>query len=104
MAYDDKGNYVSAKDRGRGDWQKIAYENLANAIIERACDDYIELGDSDSVIVINNVVHKKELMSFFHSQWFSELTEVDPYFLLRKLDENAQYLSRKKIKDKEEEY
>lgn len=84
--YDEYGNYISEKDIGVGDWQRIAYENLANAIIEKACDDYIRLettGFYDTCRKPNTL----EIIRFFHSQWYKELTKVDPDYLIRVLDE-----------------
>ena len=86
MAYDDKGNYVSTKDIGAGDWQKCAYENLANAIVARACDDYLFLGKHKSGIVINSRVNKDEILKFLNSQWFYELTNVDSEYIINTLD------------------
>ena len=86
MAYDENGNYVSAKNLGKGDWQRIAYENLANAIIVRACNDYLELASKESTLNTNGRVFKKEIANFFKSQWFHELTNVDPNYLIKILD------------------
>lgn len=44
--------------------QAQAYENLANAIILQAIKDY------------KSGYRKKEVMDFFRSEWFSELTNV----------------------------
>ena len=63
------------------------YENLANAIILRAVDDYREtLGilryspnDKDASI------SKDEIERFFRSGWFGLLTNIDPEMLMGKL-------------------
>ena len=51
----------------------IAYEQLANAIVELAVKDYRKKGDDP---IIEN---------FFRSRWFAQLTKVDPDFLLSQL-------------------
>ena len=63
------------------------YENLANAIILRAVEDYREtLGilryspnDKDASI------GKYEIERFFRSDWFGLLTNIDPEMLIGKL-------------------
>lgn len=59
------------------------YENLANAIILQAVKDY-RLTDNKSEL--------KEIERFFHSDWFSVLTSLDPGLLIQKLrKEKRQY-------------
>jgi hypothetical protein len=59
------------------------YENLANAIILQAVKDY-RLTDNESEL--------KEIERFFHSDWFSVLTSLDPDLLIQKLrKEKRQY-------------
>ena len=63
------------------------FENLANAIILRAVEDYREaLGilryspkDKDAGI------SKEEIERFFRSGWFGHLTKLDPEMLIGKL-------------------
>ena len=52
------------------------YENLANAIILRAVDDY-RLTDDEREL--------KEIERFFRSGWFGVLSKVDPEYLIRQL-------------------
>ena len=52
------------------------YENLANAIIVQACKDY-RLTEDEAQL--------KEIEQFFHSQWFSALTSLDPDLLIKEL-------------------
>ena len=60
---------------------------LCNAIIEQAAKDYrnalakIRVDGKPSSWVI------QDCENFFHSQWFSELTNVDGDYLIRKLRE-----------------
>lgn len=52
------------------------YENLANAIILRAVEDY-RLTDNEKEL--------EEIEDFFHSDWFATLTRLDPDLLIKKL-------------------
>ncbi len=65
------------------------YENLANAIILRAVDDY-----RDALKRLASFPHdrdsrrtKAEVERFFCSGWFSTLTTLDPEVLIKKLTE-----------------
>ena len=68
-----------------------AYENLANAIVVRAAEDYREAlkalnlnrEDRDALAM------KKDCERFFQSAWFAVLTEVDGSWLMRKLKGEA---------------
>ena len=65
------------------------HEELANAIILRAVEDYRDLwfrDESDNT--------KRSIIKFFHSRWFSILTKIDPKWLIEKLEEEA-YAKRK---------
>ena len=67
-----------------------AYENLANAIIMRACEDY-KTGK------INDYSFKY----FCRSGWFRILTKVNPEYLIKKMKiEREEYLYGKKEKTK----
>lgn len=60
-----------------------SYENLANAIIITACDDY-----RMALKKIRRNPNNKEAMElerFFHSPWYSTLTSVDGDFIIRKI-------------------
>ena len=53
-----------------------SYQNLANAIVAVAADDYrlaLRCGDRSSI---------EELESFFLSNWYKTLTDVDPHRLI----------------------
>ena len=76
------------------------YEDLANAIIERAVMDYRELrngriptiSEEDQLNLkrseeIDKIAkQKREVVNFFHSSWFSVLTKLKPEYLLGRLD------------------
>jgi len=65
----------------------ISYENLANAIILRAVEDYraaqrdLEYNPSYSPALYT----VSEVERFFRSGWFSTLTSLDGEVLIRKL-------------------
>lgn len=92
-------NYVNGHD-----WQQTAYENLANAIIESACNDYLNIASSHCVINKNsNTSNMRSLMKFFYSEWFACLTNIDPDYLVSQLDQKALIMDIErvdKIKDK----
>lgn len=63
------------------------YENLANAIILRAVNDYrsalgvLRYSPNDEDATIS----KNDIERFFRSGWFGLLTKVDPEMLISKL-------------------
>ncbi len=79
-----------------------AYENLANAIVVSAADEYKEAylrvkrnPDSEGA--------KKDLKgieSFFYSDWFLMLTKVDAGYLLRRIREMADEEEDKRLTKK----
>lgn len=62
---------------------KRAYENLANAIIKQACEDYINLGN----IPASKSKEKRDILKFFHSNLFSSITSLRADWLIEQLDE-----------------
>ena len=76
------------------------YEDLANAIIERAVMDYRELrngriptiGEEDQLNLkrseeIDKIAkEKRQIVNFFNSPWFGILTKIKPEYLLGRLD------------------
>ena len=67
------------------------YEELANAIVLQAVRDYREAVKKLSRERKNRDAQftKEECLRFFRSKWFSQLTELDPEFLIRRLDEEV---------------
>lgn len=67
------------------------YEQLANAIVLSAVKDYREAisklarGRKNQ----NAEMLRDECLRFFRSGWFKTLTNVDPEYLIRKLDEEV---------------
>ena len=68
---------------------KEAYENLANAIIESAVEDYkwalVRLKKHPDSKAAQDEVRRHE--RFFYSDWYGMLTNLDPGYLIRKLKE-----------------
>lgn len=58
------------------------WENLANAIILQAANDYLASPEKRK----REYVHLDEVINFFHSDWFGILTQIDPDYLLEQLD------------------
>lgn len=68
-----------------------AYENLANAIILQAVDDWRRAAKT---LKLNRKEASARVMledceEFFQSDWFGELTDLDGGYLLRKLREEV---------------
>lgn len=85
--------------------ERTAWENLGNAIVLQACDDYrvalrllakhpdyarriaedVALKGSLAARLRTAVRHVKECEAFFRSAWFRELTSLDPGVLIAEL-------------------
>ena len=68
------------------------YQNLANAIILMAVEDY-----RDALMKLKKRPHygpaqdmKNEVERFFRSDWYRELTSVDGEILIKKLQEEVE--------------
>ena len=67
------------------------YEKLANAIVLSAVRDYrsalkrLKRNPKDR----EALSLKKSILRFFHSRWFSCLTQVDPEYLIKRLEKEA---------------
>lgn len=69
------------------------YTGLANAIILQAVKDYRDAIKKLLKGKMNReaLAKRDEVLRFFRSQWFGELTEIDPEMLIRKLNEEVGY-------------
>lgn len=67
------------------------YTRLANAIILQAVKDYRDAAKKLSKGRKNKdaETRKEEVLRFFRSGWFGELTAIDPEMLIKKLDEEV---------------
>lgn len=93
--------------------QQANYENLANAIIETAVDDYrkairrIKMHYSTAWNLVspyrlsrlNDVIICLDVEDFFRSEWYYTLTDVDGDFLIEKLRDEIMDLKTIKILD-----
>ena len=62
------------------------YKALANAIILQAVNDYRQAlkGDAQG--------WQREIEEFFHSEWFTVLTEVNPDWIIQRLRQEVDVL------------
>ena len=69
-----------------------SYELLANAIVIAAAKDYRaaikKLSRGRKCQAAQDM--KEECLRFFRSGWFRTLTEIDPEYLIKKLDEEVE--------------
>ena len=68
------------------------WETLANAIIIKAAKDYRAAYRARKRNPQNKAANAelRELVKFFTSPWYSELTDVDGEYLVRKLSESVE--------------
>ncbi|QAT62992.1 hypothetical protein EQM13_16190 [Acidilutibacter cellobiosedens] len=67
------------------------YEDLANAIVITAVKDYRDVLKKLKKHPNSNYLQhtKNEIERFFHSKWYSVLTDIGPEFLIKKLNEEV---------------
>ncbi|MCH3998564.1 MAG: hypothetical protein LKG90_08030 [Lachnospiraceae bacterium] len=67
------------------------YQNLANAIVAQAAQDYLSALKKLKKNPRNRMAMDEamQLEKFFHSGWYGVLTGVDPDYLIRKLREKV---------------
>ena len=67
------------------------YEELANAIIILAAEDYRNVCRILSLNPYNHnaIIKKERLLEFFRSTWFGRLTMTDPEILIERLDKEV---------------
>ncbi|MFN2937719.1 hypothetical protein ACKX2D_01540 [Lachnospiraceae bacterium YH-ros2226] len=67
------------------------YQNLANAIVAQAAQDYLSALKRLKKNPRNRTAMDEamQLEKFFHSGWYEILTDVDPDYLIRKLREKV---------------
>lgn len=67
------------------DWDlKECYQDLANAVVERAVEDYRYVL-TGFPIKDNRVITVESLEKFFRSEWFKALTRVDGEYIIEKV-------------------
>lgn len=67
-----------------GGLSPIGIENLKIAIVKQAADDYIDLRGGFAVETAE--CNLKEIKRFFHSDWYSLLSKVNPDYILEELE------------------
>lgn len=75
------------------------YEALAEAIVVQAGIDYLDtkrlletdISDGLRTALENEI---ESIKSFFHSEWYAELSGTNPEYMLKKLDEGYEALKR----------
>lgn len=67
--------------------KKESYENLANAIIVQAVNDYVRAirAFAKNKGGVNAERTKRDVLIFFHSEWFTILTKIDLDVLINKI-------------------
>jgi hypothetical protein len=67
------------------------YQNLANAIVAQAAQDYLSALKKLKKNPRNRMAMDEamQMEKFFHSGWYGVLTGVDPDYLIRKLREKV---------------
>lgn len=67
------------------------YQNLANAIVAQAAQDYLSALKKLKKNPKNRMAMDEamQLEKFFHSGWYGVLTGMDPDYLIRKLREKV---------------
>lgn len=87
-------NAVIPWSSGRADYD-YPYADLVAAIVGQAVKDYIKLlrklWKKDSTIQTKRklILEKMELESFFHSEWYEALTDMDPDRLISMCQDTA---------------
>ena len=84
--------FVKKTEKGKNHKVKLTendlqrnYEDLAHAIVLRACVDYQE-EKGDTLV---SQIRKEEIVDFFHSKLFGLITEIDPEDLIKRLDNGS---------------
>lgn len=75
----------------------MSYENLANAIILMAVQDYRNAVRNKYTVGISREQALNDVEQFIRSQWFRELTDLDPEYLLRILHEDRDNPDERRI-------
>lgn len=71
------------------------YEDLANAIILQAINDYAYADRKEDAKKAEAI--KNECVRFFKSKWITCLTNVDPDYLLRVAEEKRQKVNKRNM-------
>ena len=69
-----------------------AYEDLANAIIVQAINDYANADKREDITDPQQT--RNEIIAFFRGKWITCLTTVDPEYLLRVAEQKRREANR----------
>lgn len=78
---------------------RIETENMGNAIVEQAHEDYLEalLLETKAIRMLEKAAKlKQSVLSFYGSKWYYSLTQVDPAILLETARKQADYINWQK--------
>ena len=66
---------------------KRAYEDLANAIVLQAIDDYVHVRkvNHTSLYAESGINNREEIRKFVYSDWFALLTDVKPDVVMNEM-------------------
>lgn len=74
----------NGKSSHGGGLSPVGIENLKIAIVKQAADDYIDLRGGFAIETAE--YNLKEIERFFHSDWYSLLSKVNPDYILEELE------------------
>ena len=85
------GRSAKRRDRSDGGGKMNSYESLANSIVVQAVKEYRAARKTLSrhPASMKATATIKEVEEFFHSEWFSTLTDADPDLVLNQLRKEA---------------
>lgn len=85
--------YEQWEKQSRGGLSPVGIENLKIAIVKQAADDYIDLRGGFAVETAE--CNLKEIKRFFHSDWYSLLSKVNPDYILEELERKLKKMELK---------
>ena len=75
--------------------ENFEYDNLGNAVIEQAHEDYLEalLLEHKAILLLNKAERlKASVLTFYGNKWYYSLTNVDPGTLIDTARKQADYI------------
>ena len=78
---------------------RVETENMGNAIVEQAHEDYLNalLLESKAIRMLEKAAKlKKSVLSFYGTQWYYSLTQLDPAILIDTARKQADYINWQK--------
>ena len=88
----DRWKYRRNQYKPRHQEHEVGWYALAAAVVRQAVEDWLDADKLENgVIRFSNTGigsparTKREIVRFFHSQWYGTLCDIDPHRILRKL-------------------